>query len=238
MITTKILQENKAEIDLLKVKVPEATDSYTPIPHSLMIQTTLDELNKRKLKVINKSYQVNNKGNGVIGHYGIKSDDSELGMMIAFRNSYDKSMSAAYVGGAQVWICGNGCISGDMKIVRKHTGNADEEVLIKLVSCIDYLEENFNKIKADRDLLKNIEINKKVMAELCGRMYIDNEIINSVQLNIIKREIEKPTFKYTEAGNTYWDFYNFVTYSLKTTAPGYYVKKHIDTHNFLMEQIL
>lgn len=235
--TTDFSSYNEVEQKLLSLPVPQQTESYTPIPHSLMIEKTTDEIKKRGLVIKTKSFKIHGEGQGVIGYYGIESkEDDKLGMMIGFRNSYDKSMAAGYVTGAQVWICKNGIISGDVKIIRKHTGKADEEVASKLMTCLDSLESVFRKIKEDADKLKSLSVSKKVMSELLGRMFIESEMITSTQLNVIKKEIAKPTFIYSEKGETWWDFYNFVTFSLKSSAPISAFSDHSRVHSFVMNE--
>jgi predicted SpoU family rRNA methylase len=47
--------------------------------------------------------------------------EEDMGLSIGIRNSYDKSMSIGVALGARVFVCDNLAISGEIRIVRKHT---------------------------------------------------------------------------------------------------------------------
>jgi len=69
---------------------------------------------------------------------------------------------------------------------------------------------------------------------------MEHEFINSLQLNIIKKECESSN-KFTtiyEPGYTAWDLYNNVTHSLKESSPTTYLQDHIDLHQFMMSNIV
>ncbi|MFM6398473.1 MAG: hypothetical protein ACKPFF_17510, partial [Planktothrix sp.] len=94
------------ELDLYNVPLPEATDTYVPIPHEYLIEKIIEELQARNMSVKNRQYMTSHEGKRLIGYFDVSiPNNSELGLRIAFRNSYDKSMSIAIVTGAQVWIC-------------------------------------------------------------------------------------------------------------------------------------
>lgn len=228
---------NPQEQTLFAQKPPKRTSSYTPISHVSLIESIHEELDKRKMKIVQKNYNIGHGGDAVIAHYGIKHEDADMGMMLAFRNSYDKSLSAAFASGAQVYICENGMIRADMKIIRKHTGIADYEIKYKLKLAIESMEAEFNKLVKQKEDMKQQPLpSRKVIAELLGRLYIDEQIITSTQLNVIKGELEKPTHKYTAGKESLWDFYNYLTFGLKQDNPYDYITRHSDIHEFVASE--
>lgn len=91
--------------ELYLVPIPSATNTYAPVSHRNVIDATLEQLYKHNLAVSEQNYVSARQGQQVIGYMDIKYDNNEeLGMRLAFRNSYDKSMSVAFVAGASVWI--------------------------------------------------------------------------------------------------------------------------------------
>jgi hypothetical protein len=52
-------------------------------------------------------------------------------------------------------------------------------------------------------------------------------------LNIIKRELSKPTHKYG-ADNSLWELYQFTTFSMKDIHPSLWMSNHIDAHKFFV----
>ena len=70
-----------------------------------------------------------------------------------------------------------------------------------------------------------MEISKKTIAELCGRLFIEDEIISATQLGLIKKEIETPTYDYCCDGSV-WQFYQHCTNATKETTPLNWHKTH------------
>ena len=128
-------------------------------------------------------------------------------------------------------------IQGEISLYRRHTGSAVSEINDKIVESINKLEAHFQILDIDRVHMKEKEVSNRVVAELLGRMYIEEEIINSTQLNIIKNEILEPSYK-EFSGNTVWDFYNHCTHSLKKSHTLNMMQDHINIHEFFDENVL
>lgn len=221
------------EFDLYQVEVPKATSTYVPVSHKNVINAIKEQLDKHSLNIDTNYYHTARLGNQLIGYMDIKKDGfDEMGFRLAFRNSYDKSMSVAFIAGAVVWICSNGMISGEMKYVRKHTGNIVAEMNDRITRTINDLDEHFNRMIKYSDKMKEIEMNQRVSAELAGRLFIEENLISPQQLSIVKREIVQPSYKPFEE-ETLWSFYNHVTDSLKLAHPLSYIRQHVEFHNFI-----
>jgi len=234
MIRTKLINEQ----ELFQVPLPPRTDSYTPISNREVVDLIHNEALRNNLTIFNSSFKVNREGTKTIGYFDIRADDPEMAMRMAFRNSYDKSMSFGIAAGAKIMVCSNGCITGEIVTKRKHTGSADEEAKYKIIEGFSMIGDTFETIKQARDKFKSIEIDRKINSELVGRMFMEHEFINSVQLNIIKKECESSD-KFTtiwEPGYSVWDLYNNVTHSLKESHPSTYMHDHINLHEFMMAE--
>lgn len=222
--------------ELYKIPVPYATSSYSPVSHKNVIEHIYEELDKHNLSVTSESYRDSRYGQQLIGYMDLAyNNDTEMNMRLAFRNSYDKSMSIAFVAGSSVIICSNGMISGEFNFLRKHTGAVNQELSEKINLTINELEQHFIKMKQHSNTMKQIEIDKRASAELLGRMFIEEEIILSSQLNIIKSQLEKP--EYNDFINpTLWSLYNHITYSLKNSHPLTYINQHQNLHKFVEKE--
>ena len=231
MLRTNFVTES--ELDLM---LPQKTGSYTPISNREIIDLINNEAVKNNLTILNTAFKTNKDRTRTIGYFDIASDDSDMGMRAVFRNSYDKSMSFAFANGATVFICSNGMIGGEVAMKRKHTGAADDDARTKIIEGISMMGDNFENMKTARSVLQSIEISPRLNAELIGRMFMEHEFINSVQLNIIKKECESSEKFNTIYNSEYsaWDLYNNVTHSLKESHPSNYMHDHINLHEFMM----
>jgi hypothetical protein len=221
--------------ELYNIPVPFSTESYSPVSHRNVIEHIYEQLDKHNLTIKDENFITGRYGQQLIGYMNIEHSNSELGLRLAFRNSYDKSMSVAFVAGSNVWICGNGMISGEFNFLRKHTGMVNKELDGKIITTINQLENHFNLMMRHSTTMKNIEVDSRISAELVGRMFIEDEIINSQQLNIIKKEIKESTFE-NFRNNSLWSLYNHITYSLKESHPLTYINQHRNLHSFVEKE--
>lgn len=223
---------------LLSVPIPEKTSTYKPITYG-----DLDILIKKDIE--QAGFQID-KTRFLSAHNGLQADglyflkygqDKEMGMMIGFQNSYDKKVPLRFACGGYVFLCTNGAMIGDLGLFyAKHQGEIQEITPGTITDMITNAGSKFDKMILDREKMKEIEVTKKTCAELIGRMYIDEEIINTTQLGVIKREIKNPSFIYGENKNSLWQLYNNCTLSFKQDHPAHYMDRHINTHKFFSKE--
>ena len=216
--------------NLILKRVPVETDTYSPVPNKEIFDTVDEQLYKRGLIISSENFITDLRGNKVIGYFDIMHPCSdEIGMRLAFRNSYDKSMTAAFVAGNNVWICENGMVSGELQFVRKHTGTVLSELKSAVVNSIEKLEERFAKATFQAEKMKSIEISKLEASKFYGQLFMYDKVLTISQLAIIQRELEKPSFKEFEAENL-WSIYNHGTFALKNSHPLNYIDSHVRYH--------
>ena len=134
---------------LSQAAFPNHGDTYTVIRHKFLIDASRSLLKTHGFNILNEKYTATSNLNVAQGTYHIESDkDSELGMMFAWSNSYDKSTRFQCGVGAYVFVCNNGMVSGDLaSYARKHTGNADQEAFNHIMSQIKHADKYFSKFK-------------------------------------------------------------------------------------------
>lgn len=238
--TTSAISPVTTKQILLATPLPEKTRSYAPVPHKIIIDSCLEQLDVAKIKVISEKYTSARDGRQANGIYHLEGGDSQMNLRLQWQNSYDKSLPLAAGFGSHVVVCGNGLIIGDMgRFKRKHTGDVLQEFLENIKNYIGDADKMFKKMAHDRDRMKDVTMTKRTTAELIGRMFLEDEIITATQLGIIKREIDNPSFNYgtdkevLKAGGTLWDTYNAVTVSLKEAHPQFNMDQHVKLHDFV-----
>ncbi len=229
-----------SEQQLRNVEVAERTRTYSPVDHGRIIDLMKEEADKNGLTISNSNYQIARGGNQVIGYYDINSQNinDEFGMRAVFRNSYDKSMSFAMALGSVVWVCGNGCVSGEIMMKRKHSGGVNDEANYKIIEGFKQIQEVHNNIVTAANVLKQVEINPRLNAELIGRMLLEEKFISTMQVNIIEEQMLKSRNFTTinEPGCSAWDLYNATTEALKKSHPTTYIQNHIQLHSFMLNE--
>lgn len=83
--------------------------------------------------------------------------------------------------------------------------------------------------------MKNIEVDKKIISELIGDLYLHEGIIRETQISIIKNEIKKPSYDYN-ASNSLWETYNHITHSLKGVHAANFIDVHGQLHEYMVDK--
>lgn len=222
---------------LLAVVPPVDTKTYKAISHGQLIDLTLEGIHGSGFTLGKQDYSMAREGRVANGHYTITDvADSEMQIQIGWQNSYDKSITLKWAMGVHIFICSNGCISGDMgAFKRKHQGSVQEFTPQAIAEYIKTAAEVFVSMQKQRDQMKQIEMTKRATAEILGRMVIEEEFITTTQLNIIKRELDKPTHDYG-AHNSMWELYQFTTFSMKEIHPTFWMDNHMQAHDFFVNE--
>ena len=224
--------------DLYPCQVTYSGIDYSPITHKRAIESILEFLYNKNISPTNQIYLSSNNGQRMIGRFTINCGDSECGYEISVKNSLDGSMSFGLASGTHTFICSNGSVYGDISAYkRKHSGNASTEILFQIENAVNMLEETMKLHIQRRNKMKELDISKRTIAELCGRLHLENEIISATQLGIIKKEIENPSFDYKSEGSV-WEFYNHCTNATRETTPLNWHKVHKQLGDWFVKNLL
>ena len=220
---------------LTGTELPKETRTYKPVSHGQLIDLTLESIHQAGFKLDSEKYSAARDGNIANGRFTISNvADKEMQLQIGWQNSYDKSLSLKFAIGTQIIVCQNGMVSGDYgAFKRKHQGDVQEFTPAAIIEYIKSAGEGFRKMQSERELMKHVQINARATAELVGRMILEKEFIESTQVNMIKRELNKPTHDYG-APQSLWELYQYTTYAMKDVHPTLWMGNHIDAHDFFV----
>lgn len=218
----------------LILEAPAATLSYCPISNKEVIYTALEELDKNGFTIKSEFHKTDSSKNKFVGAFIVSGGNKEMDVMFGYKNSYDKSMSAAFAMGANIMICSNSVVTGEVAMIRKHTGTASTDLKLGIREGVKRLGDNFISIEKQLEEMKSKEITKRIQSELIGRLFLEEETITSQQLSIIKKELKIESFNYGIKDSMY-NLYQAVTHSMKVSHPRTYLKDHIDAHSFFVE---
>jgi hypothetical protein len=233
---------------LENASLPNHGKTYTVVSHKSVIDNTLQLLKDSGFTIQREIYRANMNANVAQGIYHIYPTqttdqqivtENELGMMFAWTNSYDKSTRFQCAVGAYVMVCYNGIIAGDMmNFKRKHTGSADYDVKVHLADQIKNAEKYYKRILQDKNAMKLIKLDCAKQSELVGRLFIEEDLLDSQQMSCIKSEMNKASYDYGTDDNNAWTFYNHVTHALKKAHPRDWLSDQQNFHDFITTECL
>ena len=73
--------------------------------------------------------------------------------------------------------------------------------------------------------------------DIIGQLFFKEEVLNTMQLNIIKNEIKKPSFDYKVDNDSAWALYNHITLSLKETHPAEWMESQGIVHRVFENEL-
>ena len=110
---------------LAEVELPEKTSTYQPVAHYDLAETVKSHATQLlRMECVGETYALAKDGARMFGlqTFNGNGNSDEYGFSVAFRNSYDKSMSLGLAAGFKVFVCDNLAINGEINIMRRHTG--------------------------------------------------------------------------------------------------------------------
>ena len=221
---------------LLDAPIPRQTRTYKPISHSQLIDLTSESIYSAGFELDTELYSSAKEGMVANGKFTIKNiADKEMQLQIGWQNSYDKSLSLKFAIGTKIFICSNGMVVGDYgTFKKKHQGEIQTFAPNAITEYIKRAGDMFTKMQQEREIMKTVKVDKRIQAELIGRMIIEEQFIESTQLNIIRKELDNPTHNYDAPGSL-WELYQFTTFSMKEVHPSLWMNNHIEAHTFFTE---
>jgi len=214
----------KDQLDL--ISLPEPTESYVPVSHYALSDKvlTVSQDILRDYTLVGESYAVARQGNQLFALLKFKSDNEEMGLSVAFRNSYDKSMSVGLAIGASVFICDNLALHGDIAVLKKHTKGVWDALEDLAITSLYKAQKNFDQVVIDSGKMKGRALGDDEAFRLMGYLYGHN-LVSPRQLTVLKEEWLKPTHPEFQDRNL-WSFFNATTEALKTCPPAVIMEKH------------
>lgn len=213
---------NRANV--LAIPVPEQTETYTPVSAQLIFQTIDEVCEELGLVISEEEFLLHGNGERQRMRFFFNVPGSDFTKELVLISSYDKSIALRAASGTSVFVCKNGTILGDIKIYRKHTGTVDEELKQFLIDSLLNMQEIYQYAEESRDKYKSIILSKEDISLVLGQCFFEFEYLSSTQLNIVKKEFDKPSFDYKSDPMSMWSFYNHLTLAVNGESPSDYLE--------------
>jgi len=214
--------------DLQRIQLPMVTATYKPVSHYDMALNIYDSALKilapEGYVFIQHDIGTAKEGQRVFGLLKYRNGGEETGLAIGWRNSYDRSMSAALAIGANVFICDNLAVHGDICIIHKHTKNVEETLIRSIRNALFDATAKYRRFQEIVDRLKSINVTDDTGARLLGLLAF-HQVLLPTMFNEAMREWRNSRFEAFQDRNA-WSLYNAVTWALKLAPPHRVLEMH------------
>jgi Domain of unknown function (DUF932) len=203
----------RAEVE--NVPTPESTPTWTPIPHTALIDRVEDTIRGNGLSIVNQTHSMTRGGLRYFGLMQIANgqNSDDYAWVLGTRNSHDKQFPAGLVVGASVFVCDNLSFSGEVRMTRKHTTHILRDLPGLVQGAVGRLMEKWNHQDQRIAAYKASELNDKDAHDLIVRA-IDARSLTAVQVPKVLQEWRRPRHEAFEP-RTAWSLFNGFTESLK-----------------------
>ena len=224
--------------EVMGVPVPPRTDTYMPVPHGDIIEYVSTDLADMlpEFTLESNTFGLSRDGACLFGMASFKGGDGYAGPSIAFRNSYDKSISVGFAFGAQVFVCANGMFTGDIVVAKKHTLNVWQSVKQLVQGSVDRVGASYTKMLKDIDDMRAIQMRDCNAYEILGRLR-GNNVLSARVFEKSLKEWHEPAYDEHKDGSAL-QLYNACTEGLKLESqPDRAMKKRIGLHDDFMSMV-
>jgi hypothetical protein len=223
---------------LIGVSLPQHAATYTVISHQFVIDYSKQQLAAAGFVIVEEEYRCTADGQIAQGVYKLNYEsDPELSMMFAWTNSYNKQVKFKCLIGGYINQTGSVMTSGDLGAwTRKHMGTADTETKDMIDNQITNAHMYYNQLLADKNIMKDITMNRRRQAQLLGVLFAEYQILTTEQASSVREQMRKPYFLITNT-DSLWAFYNYVTSALQLSHPRTWMEDQRILHMFITEII-
>lgn len=219
---------------ILGAKLPEKTDSYTPISHANVINRVRSEITSAGYIITGEEYRCSNDGQVAIGTFRMNyKSDPDIELSANFLNSYNKQYAFRFNLGGLVKVCMNGMMLNNNKFgsyKRVHKGSADLLAAGKISEFINDSEVYWNRLVEHKEVMKDKFLFNFQQHDILGELFFRKNLLTTMQLNTVKKEMEKPSFDYKVLPESAWALYNHITLALKDSHPATWIDDQIAVH--------
>lgn len=220
---------------ILSTALPEKTDTYTPISHASVINRVKIEITNAGFIITGEEYRCTNDGQIALGALRMNyKADPDIELAANFTNSYNKQLAFRFNLGGIVKGSMNGMMLNNSefgKFKRVHKGAADLLAEGIISDYINNASEYWDSLVEHKDAMKEILLTTTIQHDIIGELFFRNEILNTMQLNTVKKELQKPSFDYKVDIDSAWALYNHITLSLKDAHPSTWMEDQLKVHD-------
>lgn len=212
-----LIAKNKVSAEqLLTVATPEATESFQPIGHALLVDQMREAISRAGFSIKEEEHALARMGQRYFGGFSIIGKDvnaSDRELVLGLRNAHDKSFAASICIGNRMLVCENLCFSSDIKLARKHTTNILRDIARVLSEAVGRCVSHFSDMTNRIENYKTIELVEDEAAGLIMSL-ADAKAIPAREVYPIMQQFRTPNHPEFN-GRTLWSLYNGVTECLK-----------------------
>jgi hypothetical protein len=213
------------------VQTPDSTPTWTPVPHSALVESVKGALVSAGSKIVSEEHAIYKGGDRYFGLLHLEGNSNGGNTVVGIRNSHDKTFPAGLSLGNHVFVCDNLSFSGDIVVARKHTRFISRDLDRLIYSAVGKLADLRVKQEARFSAYRGRELSDLEAHDLMIRALMAR-VVSGEQVAKVVDEWRQPAHEDFAPRNV-WSLFNDFTEVLKGTAPQAAVKRTMTLHGLL-----
>lgn len=205
------------------VPTPAATKSWTPIPHSRLLEQVEIAVAGNGLEIVEEAHALSPDKARYFGllQIGRKNEtQNEYAYVVGVRNSHDFRFTASLAVGGQVFICDNLAFSGEITAFRKHTTFIERDLPGVTARAVAQLADKWGAQAKRYETYKGFELRDHQVHDIIIRL-LDVQAIRTTTIPYVLKEWRHPRYAAFDVdGKTAWRFFNAVTQANQDVGAG------------------
>lgn len=226
--------------ELRMIRIPVAKElscKYTPVGHYELTEKILliaqDVI--KDFIFVGDHYVISRSGRHLFGYLMFKKTNKEIGISIAFRNSYDDSFGISLAVGASILSSQNVALPGEMTSIRKPFKKSSATLDNVIVATIFKDWANYKKVISDFRRLKKIRVSYLEILYYMATLR-ELSIISPRQFEALKKELIELMSSYSTPINM-WFVINMLLRVFKISRPDKAMDRYIRAYQFLVNNV-
>jgi hypothetical protein len=206
--------------DLPGLPAPDSTDTHTVVPHSDVVESALEALAYRRVEVVKDEYGVSKEGAKMFGVLTLNIERNGVNLVLALRNSHDKSFALGMVAGFRVFVCDNLAFRGEFfAIAKRHSKRLMDGFQDTIAIGVDRVQRQFEPITKQINVWQNHSLADVDAKHLIYRSFIQGELDAPKHLaSVVHQSYCEPPHEEFKP-RTLWSLQNAFTEAFKALDP-------------------
>lgn len=224
-----------SEDQMRSVATPEATETFTPVPHGLLLDTVVEACAAANLTVVDSAHALAREGSRYFGFLQVTNcqADQDWGLALGLRNTHDQSYAASICVGSHVFVCDNLAFSGEVVLGRKHTRHVQRDLPALVTQAMGAVMDHRGVMEARLTTYKSTEVSEDE-ARACMVRALEAQVITATRLPKVLEDWRHPRHpEHEAAGRTAWRLMQAFTEHLKGVRPQDLPKRGSRLHGVL-----
>lgn len=205
--------------EVRSIPTPEPTETWYPIPYGQFIDTVKESLTGVGLGIAREQYglwdetsrgtDIVNKGAMFFGLLTLDQGKDDYALSIGLRASHNQRFANSLVAGSHVFVCDNLAFSGEVRINRKNTKWAFQDLVRLVMEAMGEIGSLWGRQEARYEGYKRTNLTEMQVHDILIRAMMAKAIPNSYITKILK-EWQEPRHGEFEP-RTLWSLQNAFT---------------------------